>query len=147
MKPTKAAFSFDGYIFKTFQFHEHEKESFDGLSITINPSGVYYKRQKKYHLTLRFSASIPNENSSHLDAELISIVMVAHFSLSDGIDEIPEFFYPNCIAIVFPYLRAFISTLTLQANTNQILLPILNLSHLEEPLRINTIVEDSESNA
>ncbi|EXZ22215.1 pretranslocase subunit SecB family protein, partial [Bacteroides fragilis str. S13 L11] len=52
--------------------------------------------------------------------------------------EIPNFFYPNSIAILFPYVRAFVSTLTLQANIKPILLPTLNLSSLQDTLRENT---------
>ncbi|MBK7039827.1 MAG: protein-export chaperone SecB [Bacteroidetes bacterium] len=54
--------------------------------------------------------------------------------------EIPTFFYKNCIAIIFPYLRAFLSTLTLQANVKPLILPLMNLSGLEKPLIENTVL-------
>ena len=47
-------------------------------------------------------------------------------------------FYKNSLAIIFPYIRAFISTLTLQSNAGLIILPTLNLTHLEKPFRENT---------
>lgn len=48
-------------------------------------------------------------------------------------------FYANSIAIVFPYIRAFISTVTLQANlVSPILLPTMNLTSLGERLMNNT---------
>ena len=47
-------------------------------------------------------------------------------------------FISNSIAILFPYVRAFVSTLTLQANIKPILLPTLNLSSLQDILRENT---------
>lgn len=52
--------------------------------------------------------------------------------------DIPDFFYANSIAIIFPYIRAFVSTLTLQANIPPIVLPTLNLSQLRTILRDNT---------
>jgi len=41
---------------------------------------------------------------------------------------------------MFPYIRAFVSTLTLQANTKLLKLGLMNLSELEEPLKKNTII-------
>ena len=70
----------------------------------------------------------------------ILVNCVASFKFKENISlaEIPNFFYPNSIAILFPYVRAFVSTLTLQANIKPILLPTLNLSSLQDILRENT---------
>jgi len=54
------------------------------------------------------------------------------------IEDIPDFFYKNSIAILFPYVRAYISLVTTQANVPGIILPTHNLSSLEEKLRNNT---------
>ena len=54
------------------------------------------------------------------------------------LEEIPGFFYPNSLAIIFPYVRAFVSTITLQANVHPVMLPTLNLIGLTEELRSNT---------
>ena len=56
--------------------------------------------------------------------------------------EIPDFFYPNSLAIIFPYIRAFVSTLTLQANVRPIVLPTVNLMGLTDMLRKETTVEE-----
>ena len=56
-------------------------------------------------------------------------------------EQIPDFFYANSIAIIFPYIRAFISTLTLQANFVPIVLPTLNLTPLRQQLKSNTSVK------
>jgi len=53
-------------------------------------------------------------------------------------EDIPDFFYKNSIAILFPYLRAYLSLVTTQANVPGIILPTYNLSGLEEELRSNT---------
>jgi hypothetical protein len=41
---------------------------------------------------------------------------------------------------MFPYLRVFASTLTLQANTKLLKLGLMNLSDLEVPLKENVSV-------
>ena len=56
------------------------------------------------------------------------------------IADIPEYFYPNSLAIVFPYVRAFVSTITLQANMQPVVLPTINLMGLTEELKEKTTV-------
>ena len=70
----------------------------------------------------------------------INSTAIFKFSSAIQIEEIPSYFYRNAIAIVFPYIRAFISTLTLQANTRLLKLGLMNLSALEKPLKENTVV-------
>jgi preprotein translocase subunit SecB len=70
----------------------------------------------------------------------INIVFKAIFSFTgvEKLEDIPDFFYRNALAIVFPYIRSFVSTLTLQSNSKLIILPTMNLSKLEKPLREKT---------
>ena len=73
--------------------------------------------------------------------EVVNVRCVARYSFHDihSLDEVPDYFYSNSIAILFPYVRAFVSTLTLQANVAPILLPTLNLSELQNVLKENTL--------
>ena len=82
------------------------------------------------------------ENNKTQEDFAVKVKCNAEFQFNGaiGLDEIPAFFYPNSIAIVFPYVRAFVSTLTLQANVQPMLLPTINLSSLQETLRKNTEV-------
>lgn len=109
------------------------KTSFD---IDFDPSGLFNDETKTFYLTFVFSAK--NENTSD---EVINVRCLAEFSFSElnGFEDIPAYFYNNSIAILFPYIRAFVSTLTLQANIPPILLPTLNLSGLKEQLMKNTV--------
>lgn len=38
------------------------------------------------------------------------------FESARTLEDIPDYFYANSIAILFPYVRAFVSTVSLQAN-------------------------------
>lgn len=117
-----------------------EKASFDfsqqggGLSLLFNPSGCYYKDSKTYVLNVEFKAYRKEEQN------IVSVTCVAEFVFNDEIllENIPEYFYTNSIAIMFPYIRSFVSTLSLQANVIPIILPTLNLSDLGEQLKKNT---------
>ncbi len=71
---------------------------------------------------------------------MIKIIVEATFNFpeSPGFADLSPYFYQNSIAIIFPYIRAFATALTAMANVNPIILPTMNLSSLEEPLKQNT---------
>ncbi len=136
-EPAKAAFGFDNFRIVSFALNELTPDN-DELSISIVPSGVYFEKEGVFEVTIDFSAS--ESNSSDIPA--VKAILKAKFTFQNPIQytEIPGFFYLNSIAIVFPYLRAFISSLTLQANIKPIILPVLNLTGLDKPLRDSTKV-------
>ena len=140
-EPSKAAFTFENFKIVSFSLVEPTQEH-EAISIMINPSGKYFLKNGVYQHTIDFiSFEGGDQNKIVVKATVIAI-----FSFENIITlaEIPNFFYLNSIAIVFPYIRAFISSLTLQANINPLILPVLNLTGLDKPLRENTIAVDEE---
>ena len=133
------AFRLVRYWFEEAQFHLSNVPGENKLNIDFQPSGVYQKDKGIYNLTFVFVAWEDNKSQEDF---AVKVKCNAEFQFNGAIrvDEIPAFFYPNSIAIVFPYVRAFVSTLTLQANIQPILLPTINLSSLQESLRKNTEV-------
>lgn len=130
----KAAFSLENYFFSKIDINLENKKSAD-IDISFNPSGKFSSSSSSYDLKFIFNAL--TEGS---EIPFISIECVATFKFESvhSIEEIPTYFYRNSIAIIFPYVRAFISTVTLQANIPAVVLPTMNLSSLEKPLRENT---------
>lgn len=128
----KAVFKIDSYHFveASLNFDIPEKASLD---IQISPSGVYFQSQSRYELN--FIVRVKHE-----ETQVVYVNCKAKFSFREQtkFEEIPDFFYPNCLAIVFPYVRAFVSTITLQANMNPVVLPTLNLMGLKDELLSNT---------
>ncbi len=106
------------------------------FDLGFKPSGVYEQTSGKYALSLIFDAKC--NGKIVID---IKIKAVFQFRETLSFDEIPPYFYSNSIAIIFPYIRAFISTITLQANVKPIMLPTLNISTLENELKRNTVVK------
>lgn len=86
-------------------------------------------------LTFKFTAKDDGTGREVVSVNCVALYM---FKGVNSIEEIPAFFYNNAIAILFPYIRAFVSTVTLQANIKPILLPTLNLSDLQDRLKENT---------
>lgn len=134
----QASFKFVNYKVVNFSFNSDNIKGED-ISIKLDPSGVYSNNDKVFTLKFKFYAF--NKEASH-NEHFVYCDMQADFVFSDGVvnlDSIPKYFYPNSIAIVFPYLRSFISSLTIQANLKPIILPTMNLTSLSNPLQQNTI--------
>lgn len=110
-----------------------QDSSFD---INFSPSGVFLNDSKEYYLTFLFTAGYGEKNKE----SIISVRCQAKYAFKgvSSFEEIPSFFYNNAIAILFPYVRSFVSTITLQANIHPLLLPTLNLSDLQDILKKNT---------
>ncbi len=136
------AFSLQSYKVTEFSFSEPISENHK-LGINLSPTGVYYPKQKRFSLTFNFTAFyVNNEN----EIPILNIKTTAEFIFEDQatLENLPTYFFSNSIAIVFPFVRAFVATLTTIANVKQIILPILNLTSMQDILKNNTVVDESE---
>lgn len=130
-----ANFSFESFKISYFSFNEENYSSTD-LELNFEPQGVYDERNGNFELTLLFTVyGVHTPNSI-----IFNVKSVANFKFKTPIkiEELPKYFYPNSIAIIYPYIRAFISTMTIQANTKLLKLGLLNLSGLANVLKENT---------
>lgn len=136
MNNKEVAFRLDNYKFTkaTLNFDIPKDAEF---VIDFKPSGKFKEEEGTYALS--FDTIV---NCKETDTIIVEVSCIAQFSFKDKIkfEEIPDFFYPNSLAILFPYIRAFVSTLSLQANSSPIILPTVNLMGLTEELRDNTSV-------
>jgi len=143
-KVPNASFKITDFKISSFSFEEPDGK-YNTLDIEFAPSGIYNSSTGLYQLTLGFVTIARKEEIANETADY-KVVMKAHFEATFSFEEIidikdfPEYFYANSIAISFPYLRSFISTLTLQANVKLIMLPTLNLNSLSLKLKDNTLV-------
>lgn len=130
---TKAAFGFESYKIPSFNFNESPRESPE-LTFDFIPSGQYSSKTGKYDLTLKFRAF---EIIDSAQIDLVNTTVVATFKFKSGLpfSELPDYFYGNAIAIVFPYVRSFVSVITLQSNTGVLMLNPLNLTNLATRLK------------
>ncbi len=128
-----AAFNLAGYRVKEFHLYEPPLNQND-LSLNFSPSGKYNANEKKYILLFEFTAMYGDDNDQK---EFLKIIIESDFIFAEKI-ELPDYFYPNSLAIVFPYIRAFVSTLSTLANMKPLILPVLNLGSLKDLLIQNT---------
>ncbi len=138
MKMEKAVFKLDGYHFTKasldFNIPNNAK-----LNISFSPHGVFHSKGARYDLKFDVVVECNETNTA-----VIKVSCEASFSFCNNISigEIPEYFYPNCLAIVFPYVRAFVSTISLQANVQPVVLPTITLMGLTEELKERTKVSE-----
>lgn len=108
-----------------------------GINIKFDPSGRYKKDESVFELEIDFSAF--SEDNVDDPFVYVKCITIFKFENVSSLKEIPPFFYKNSIAIVFPYVRAYVSLMTNQANVKPFVLPTLNLSSLEVPLKENSV--------
>ena len=133
----KATFTLATYKFDKVLINIENRANSD-LNIHLSPSGKFDEAEKIFFLSFVFKAY--NDDIEKLFI-LINCVSEFKFENVETKKDIPSYFYKNSIAIIFPYIRAFISTVTLQANIKPLVLPTFNLSSLSEPLENNTILK------
>lgn len=135
----KAVFSLANYHFNHVSI-DLNNASKEDVSVNFNPTGIFYISESKYELRFDFTAF---DEQTGIDNPYVKINCVAIFKFDNisTLEEIPPYFYKNSIAIVFPFIRAFVSSVTLQANVKVIVLPTMNLSSLEQSLIEGTTVK------
>ena len=134
----KAAFQLIDYKFDKIKLNFEDLPANPKMGIEFKPSGIYKENEGIFALTFEFSANIDNTTD-----KIVYIRCVALFKFNELIPfhDIPDYFYSNIIAILFPYIRAFVSTVSLQANIRPIIIPTLNLSALKDDLVAATKVQ------
>lgn len=137
VEPSIAKFSFQNYKVSRFTYDDTYHTDGD-LRVGFSPSGKYILSKGIFELELKVLIH-QKEDPNKIISEIVSLATF-HFDTPVQFNEIPQYFYKNSIAIFFPYIRAFVSTLTLQANNKLLRLGLMNLSGLEVPLKENTKV-------
>ncbi len=130
----KAAFSIINYQFDKVQIDLNNHKSND-LALSFETKGLYDCENSTFELN--FVVNVSNNEHENPFVE-VSCKGIFKFENVSSFEEIPDFFYRNSIAILFPYVRAYVSLVTTQANLPGIILPTLNLSNLETELKGNT---------
>ncbi|WP_339888942.1 protein-export chaperone SecB [uncultured Flavobacterium sp.] len=104
------------------------------IDININPKGFVFKSLNQFKLQLSVDVKDVDDNFN------INIVTDAIFSYPENAEltkYIDTLFVVNAPAIVFPYVRAYISSLTALSGMPTLNLPTLNLSNVGEQLKNN----------
>lgn len=130
-----AKFQFKNYkILKSYFEIKNESHS-NTINLNFDPKGVISKENSCFKLQLGVKIDDTND-SFHIE-----VVIVADFYFDSDINQenLNKYFFINAPALLFPYVRAYISTLTTLSGINPINLPTLNLTALGGQLQQNTV--------
>ncbi|WP_028897559.1 protein-export chaperone SecB [Prevotella sp. HUN102] len=132
----KTAFKFDSYHFTKASLDFNIPDEAE-LNVSFTPKGKFFVKKTCYELDFDVVIECKESNT-----EVVKVSCKAFFTFDKNvsINDIPDYFYPNSLAIIFPYIRAFVSTLSLQANVRPVVLPTINLMGLTDDLKKHTEV-------
>ena len=129
-------FQFTGFKIIKSLIEINTEEQLDSRKITIGfePNGLINEKENTFHLHI--DTKIKDENNSFN----IEISALATYVFKNEInkDSLGSYFYINAPALLFPYIRAYISTLTNLSGFQPINLPTLNMTRLGKDLEKNT---------
>lgn len=131
-----ASFQFRGFSINKTIFERKDTKSIKSLSLKFNPSGRFVKDTGEFELYLDI---IIKDNNDILNIEVMS---AGHFVLIGEHKEemIKSYLFLNAPAILFPYIRSYIATLSILSGLNSpITLPTLNMTNIGKELEKNTV--------
>lgn len=134
-KAEKSTFQFKGFqIVETHIVKKEGQEISGNIHLDFNPRGEILKDQNLFKILL---GVIINDDDESIKA---NVEAIGYFEFSDSIDQdtLNNLFYVNAPAILFPYIRAYISTLTNLSGIETVTLPTINLSSIGGVLKKNT---------
>lgn len=133
----KVAFSIARYWFDDIFLSSSSYASGVGFRVDFTPKCEFRLKDSVAHLWFEFK-SYSGENKDYF-CKLTCHAEFAFKNVSNK-DSIPDYFYANGAAILFPYLRAFVSLLTTQANfCEPVILPLLNFSGIMKTVKEETV--------
>ena len=129
--PVKSALQFVGYDVTKLQFEKNSLFVGDG-EVQITPK---FKKEvsilDENSISVSLGVLIENTDSNSMPFNLC-VELTGHFKAKFSGEESQPFreqlINQNTIAILFPFLRSTVASLTLAANISPVILPIINLA-------------------
>jgi len=149
--PPKCALKFSNYAVKCIEFILNkipEKDEKVKLNVNIDTEIRYNKNEPNKFITIIKITAGEKENDKspfYLSVEVWGFFEV----IEEEIHRVRQFAEINSVAILFPYVRALISTITANANIPPVILPPINvagmMANTEEVKEENTEKQETEA--
>lgn len=126
---TQARFQFQGYLVDQVSLKFTGEQLSKAMEFGINPEGTFNEEEKKFELILNV---LVNDDNHNMDLNM----RIKGFFAYDGDnkEELLRFIGINSPAILFPYIRAYVSNITALGGMPPIIMPTLNMSSVGEEL-------------
>lgn len=128
-------FQFKGFKINRSLIERNDNEVSKKVSLDFKPEGTINKEKGIFLLVLGVKIKDAT-NSFNIEIEAEAEY---NFKEEVSIEILNNFFYINAPALLFPYIRAYISTLTNLSGFEPINLPTLDMTKLGEELKQKTV--------
>jgi preprotein translocase subunit SecB len=136
MNETKSSsFQFKGYRIERSLIELKSAKIGENFSISFDSKGIVNKAESTYQLNLTVYIK-DKEDTINIEVDIVSFFVFDNLNEKNQLEKL---FYINAPAIIFPYLRSYITTLTVLSGIDPVILPTLNLSALGKSLEDNTV--------
>ncbi len=133
MEVKKSEFSFLEFLIEESSISRKPLDEKGKLSIDIIPYGIIDKSKNVFQLRLDVSVY---ESNDRFKSNIVAIGLFLFNEISDA-SSLPDYFLINAPAIMFPYIRSYISALTALSGMEAINLPLVRMANLAEKLKEN----------
>lgn len=128
-KIEKARFRFVEYLFKETSIKLTGEDISDDVEFGIEPNGIFEEDNKMFILTLNV---LVKDKKSSLE---VKMTVIGKFKYeTNDIQELVPYLGFNAPAIIFPYIRAYITNITALGGMSPIILPTLNMESVGKEL-------------
>ena len=128
-KIEKARFRFVEYLFKETSIKLTGEDISDDVEFGIEPNGICEEDNKMFILTLNV---LVKDKKSSLEVKM-TVTGKFEYETND-IQELVPYLGFNAPAIMFPYIRAYITNITALGGMSPIILPTLNMESVGKEL-------------
>ena len=128
-KVEKAHFRFVEYLFKETSIKLTGEDISDDVEFGIEPNGIFEEDKKMFILTLNV---LVKDKKSNLEVKM-TVTGKFEYETND-IQELVPYLGFNAPAIMFPYIRAYITNITALGGMSPIILPTLNMESVGKEL-------------
>ena len=128
-KIEKARFRFVEYLFQETSIKLTGEDIGDDVEFGIEPNGIFEEDNKMFILTLNV---LVKDKKSRLEVKM-TVTGKFEYETND-IQELVPYLGFNAPAIMFPYIRAYITNITALGGMSPIILPTLNMESVGKEL-------------
>ena len=128
-KVEKARFRFVEYLFQETSIKLTGEDIGDDVEFGIEPNGIFEEDNKMFILTLNV---LVKDKKSCLEVKM-TVTGKFEYETND-IQELVPYLGFNAPAIMFPYIRAYITNITALGGMSPIILPTLNMESVGKEL-------------
>lgn len=128
-EPKTATFNFNGYLINSSGIALTGKTVGNDMEFIIDPNGKVDLEKKKFTLSM---SVVVNDKDKNLEIKL-NILGFFSFETTD-FSELAPFIGFNAPALLFPYIRAYVSNITALSGIQPIIMPTLNMQSVGQAL-------------